>query len=57
MSSLLRKGKIIKLGNLDSLTRGRKAYRKTSSQTSDSDPLVDLCLVNLAAELQFYHQI
>lgn len=63
MSSLLGKasisfeiGQMIKLGNLDSLMRGRKVYRKTFSQSSDSDPVVDLCLVNLVAELQFYHQ-
>lgn len=48
---------MIKLGNLDSLIRGRKVYRKTFSQTSYSDPVMDLCLVNLVVELQFYHQI
>lgn len=56
MSSLLRNGKMIQLGDLDSLMRGRKAYRKIFSQTGGSDPLVDLCLVNLVDELQFYHQ-
>lgn len=64
MSSLLGKasisfeiGKMITVGNLDSLMRGRKVYSKTFSQTNDSDPVVDLDLVNLVVELQFYHQI
>lgn len=57
MSSLLRNEKMIELGNLDSLMRGRKTYRKTFSQTCDSDPVVDLGLINLIVELQFHHQI
>lgn len=64
MSSVLKKhsisfrnGKMIKLGNLDFLMTGRKAYRITFSQTSDGDPVVNLCLVNLVVEPQFYHQI
>lgn len=48
---------MIKLGNLDSLVRGGKVCRKTYSQTSDSDPIVDLCVVNFVVELEFYHQI
>lgn len=64
MSSLLKKapiffgkGKMIKVGNLNSLVRGRKVCRKTYSQTNDGDAVVELCLVNFVVELQFCHQI
>jgi len=50
MSSLLEKapisfgkGKMVKLENLYSLVRGRRVCRKTHSQTSDAEPVVDLC--------------